>query len=154
MSSDELLLTKFQIKYHAISVVLVGIMILITVIILPNNIDAYNIDPYTQQTFENNTLHAHTLDSMVNQTNVVKKTSPQINVGHGPGSIVYVQQTNTIYVANTDSDSISVIDGTNNIKIKDIPVGKRPSYIYAANSNIYVANTDSDSISVIDGTNN
>jgi YVTN family beta-propeller protein len=116
---------------------------------LPNNTNAD-----TSQTFENKTLHAHTLDSIVNQTNVVK-TSPQIKVGHSPESIVFVSQTNTIYVANSDSDSVSVIDGIKNMKIKDIPVAKNPSYLAINGPDmIYVANSGSDSVSVIDGTNN
>jgi YVTN family beta-propeller protein len=87
-----------------------------------------------------------------------------INVGQRPAYIgsyntkqhLWEGRSNTIYVANSGSDSISVIDGTTMTKIKDIPVGKHPNYIsFSIFSNtIYVANSGSDSISVINGTNN
>jgi YVTN family beta-propeller protein len=52
-----------------------------------------------------------------------------------------------------DSDTVSVIDGEDDTKINDIPVGKSPSY-FAINENtntIYVINDLSKGISVIDG---
>ena len=58
-----------------------------------------------------------------------------------------------IYVANSGSDTVSVIDITNNTVIKTIPVGNTPSSIFRNSfySNLaYVANSGSDTVSVID----
>jgi YVTN family beta-propeller protein len=102
-----------------------------------------------------NTLDAHTLDRIVNQTNVFKGTS-QINVGHHPRSISIAPHTNTVYVANYDSGSVSVIDADNDTKLKDIPVGTSPVSIAVDpdSDKVYVANSNTRNVSVIDGTTN
>jgi YVTN family beta-propeller protein len=45
-------------------------------------------------------------------------------------------------VANRGSNTVSVISALNNTKIKDIPVGKGPSFLadYIEGTTIYVAN--------------
>ncbi len=66
------------------------------------------------------------------------------------------ENTNTIYISNPGSDSVSVINGTSNTKIKNIPVGPSPDRL-AIDENIniiYVANSGSDTISIIFGKNN
>jgi YVTN family beta-propeller protein len=122
-------------------------MTLLSVILVPNNINAES------NTFNNvTTLHAHTLDTIVHRTNITQ-ASAQIKVGHSPISVIVndYKMSSKIYVANSGSDNISVIDGTNNVKLKDIPVGVDPVYmaLYPPNK-IYVANSGSGSISVID----
>ncbi len=61
--------------------------------------------------------------------------------------------TNKIYTANQDSNTVSVIDGTTNTLITTIPVGANPNGIdFDPNTNkIYVANQGSDTVTVIDG---
>ncbi|MGC2575175.1 MAG: hypothetical protein WA364_27020 [Candidatus Nitrosopolaris sp.] len=63
-----------------------------------------------------------------------------------------------VYVANYDSNTVSVIDTTDNTKIKDIPVGKGPdaigTYGYRGSETLYVANYGDNSISVIDSVAN
>ena len=64
------------------------------------------------------------------------------------------ETTNRIYVANYNSDSVSVIDGaTGNVIGSPIAVGDSPYGVAVneATNRIYVANYDSDSVSVIDG---
>ena len=66
---------------------------------------------------------------------------------------------NKIYVANTGSNSVSVIDGDNSNShiVKNVTVGKQPNAIAVVNATtnkIYVANTGSDTVSVIDGKTN
>jgi len=122
-------------------------MTLLSVIIILNNINAES------NMFNNDTmLHAHTLDTIVHRTNITQ-TSAQVKVGHSPISVIVNddKMSSKIYIANSGSNSISVIDGTNNIKLKDIPVGTHPVYmaLYPPNK-IFVANSGSDSISVID----
>jgi YVTN family beta-propeller protein len=78
------------------------------------------------------------------------------NVEGRPTGIAYNANTNLIYITNSDSDSVSVIDAGNFHKKKSIRVGKNPDAIAVDPSinYIYVANLDSDSISIIDGTQN
>ena len=80
-------------------------------------------------------------------------------VGNGSSFInTYDEQiadgTTYIYVANSGSGTVSVIDPVNNTVIKNITVGEYPEYIdidYSVfGDSIYVANRGSDTVSVID----
>jgi YVTN family beta-propeller protein len=77
-----------------------------------------------------------------------------IRVGLFPESIAIAPLMNKIYVANTGAfrgaGSVSVIDGYNDSKIKDIDVGKNPAAIAYTPNKIYVANTGG-TVSVING---
>jgi len=55
-----------------------------------------------------------------------------------------------IYVANTISDTVSVIDGNSDTVQKTVPVGRYPTFIYTTSNQTYVASGDS--VSVIDHT--
>jgi len=60
-----------------------------------------------------------------------------------------------VYVANSDSDSVSVIDGKTNA-VTNVTVGNHPTRM-AVNGEtnvIYVLNSGSNSMSVIDGSTN
>ena len=109
------------------------------VILLPNNAFAQ-------------TLHDRTLYEVVKQTPEVEKNS-QIDVGELPSAIDINYATNTVYVANSYSNSVSVINGSDNTKIgEDIAVETRP-YAIASNyvtNTVYIANSGSGSVSVID----
>ena len=102
------------------------------------------------------TLHDRTLYEVVKQT-PESEINSQIDVGAGPIAIAINPFTNTVYVANDDSNSTSVISGENNTKVgEDVPVGFDPRYI-AINSfsnTVYVANFGANSVSVISGENN
>jgi YVTN family beta-propeller protein len=56
------------------------------------------------------TLHDRTLYEMVKQTPDELEKNSQIDVGNSPSAIAINYDTNTVYVANEDSDSVSVID--------------------------------------------
>jgi YVTN family beta-propeller protein len=60
-----------------------------------------------------------------------------------------------IYVANQDSNTVSIINGSSN-RIINIPVGSGPSAIAVnpATNMIYVANQDSNTVSIINGSSN
>jgi YVTN family beta-propeller protein len=90
-------------------------------------------------------LSQNTLESIVNQTNVL--TSAQLSVGDEPSFIV--KSSDAIYVANSASDTVSVINPITNTVIKNIHVGDDPSFIAGSSDAIYVANTGSDTVSVI-----
>jgi YVTN family beta-propeller protein len=108
------------------------------------------------------TLHNQTLEEIVKPKDTLED-NPQIDVGDGPQNIEINPEnrdkstgliTSIIYVANFWSNTVSVISGDNNNKIKDIPVRNSPSDIaidYNTNT-IYVANINDDTVSVINGT--
>ena len=66
--------------------------------------------------------------------------------------------THKIYVAENGTNSIAVIDGSNNSIIKDIPVKgcplRFPRDIAVGHGKIYVANRGDNTVSVIDGKTN
>jgi YVTN family beta-propeller protein len=105
---------------------------------------------------ESQTLHNRTLPELANKISAIDE-DPKIAVGNIPNSIaVEAFDFNTVYVANGGSNSISVISGENNSRIKDIRVGEEPRAIgiNEMTNTIYVVNSESDSVSVIDGTDN
>jgi YVTN family beta-propeller protein len=55
-----------------------------------------------------------------------------------------------VYVANSGSDTVSVIDADTNAVIATIPVGDRPTGVLAVGSRVYVTNQASNTVSVID----
>jgi YVTN family beta-propeller protein len=125
---------------------LLEIMILtIVLILINNNAFAQNIgDALYFRTLEGKTILPSKSD-----------TNAHINVGKHPIGIATNE--NFIYIANSDSNDVSVISIENHTKIgENIPVGENPTDIavHSDTSTVYVANSDSDSISVIDGTTN
>ena len=86
------------------------------------------------------------------------KSSNNIPVGSKPNSIAY--GLGNIYVTNSGSNTISVIDGKTNKVVATIPVGTSPHGVVALDSpvggfsTIYVTNSGSNTISVIDGKTN
>jgi YVTN family beta-propeller protein len=73
-----------------------------------------------------------------------------IPVGDEPRRVAVNEKTNRIYVANTNSDTVSVIEGATNF-VGTIPVGDNPVGV-AVNektNRIYVANLFDDTVSVI-----
>jgi YVTN family beta-propeller protein len=56
-----------------------------------------------------------------------RKVGPQIEVGNRPMDIQINKDTNQVYVANYDSNSVFVID-SNSGHTKNIRVGVKPSY--------------------------
>jgi YVTN family beta-propeller protein len=96
-------------------------------------------------------LYNHTLYEIVKQSSGQDENS-QIVVGSDPDAIAISERTNSVYVVNSGSDSVSVISGENNTKIKDIPVGDNPTAVGVSRvtGTLYVVNHNSDTISVID----
>ena len=70
-----------------------------------------------------------------------------------PIAVAVNPENNMVYVANWDSDTISVIDESNRTNNDEISVGKNPIAVAVNSENnmVYVANWGSDTVSVIDG---
>jgi YVTN family beta-propeller protein len=80
----------------------------------------------------------------------------RIAVGNSPAAIAINAANDRIYVANSESGTISVLDGTTDSVITTLTVGPNP-YVLAADSRsnkIYVSNTFSDQLTIIDGATN
>jgi YVTN family beta-propeller protein len=113
---------------------LLGLVVSISIIVLPNNISAV--------------IRALNTD----EDNRTGQDVPHFQVGENPYKIAIDTSDDIVYVANKLSDTVSVID-TNTMKApKNIPVGDGPVDIEVdEDENIaYVANKLSDTVSVID----
>lgn len=79
-------------------------------------------------------------------------TIATVHVGSDPGPAAYDIATGLVYVPNSQSDNVSVIDGST--IISTISVGTRPDLaVYdPGNGYVYVVNLGSENLSVIDGT--
>ena len=69
--------------------------------------------------------------------------------GMGP-ALALSERNERVYVANSGSDTVSVIDADTNAVIATIPVGDRPTGVLAVGSRVYVTNQLSGTVSVID----
>jgi YVTN family beta-propeller protein len=74
-----------------------------------------------------------------------------ITVGTRPNGVAYDSANDKIYITNTFSNNLSVIDGSKNNVVATIPVGTDPyGIVYDPNNqDIYVANYGSETVSVI-----
>jgi YVTN family beta-propeller protein len=70
----------------------------------------------------------NTLESVANQPGV--EGSPQIISGNNPLHIYGDYDIPTIYVVNSDSDTVTVIDTANNTAYRNLRVGISPVHIY------------------------
>jgi YVTN family beta-propeller protein len=92
-------------------------------------------------------------DKMVSDIDLATGSRVDIPVGIDPTSPTLVGT--NLYVVNTSSDSVSVIDTTNNTRVGgDIEVGREPYSATLVGTHLYVVNTCSHSVSVIDTTTN
>src|SRR5437899_467378 len=78
-----------------------------------------------------------------------------VGVGSEPYSVAVNPVTNKIYVANGNSDNVTVIDGSSN-STATVSTGSFPSSVAMnpATNKIYVANGISNNVTVIDGATN
>ena len=79
-----------------------------------------------------------------------------IGVGSSPNGVGVDPATDTVYVANQGSSTVSVINGATNTVTATIGVGSQPFGVGVdpATDTVYVANEYSNSVSVIDGVTN
>jgi YVTN family beta-propeller protein len=79
-----------------------------------------------------------------------------ITVGYSPIGVTYDGGNGNVYVANTNSNSVSVISAATNTVVATITVGNNPRCIAYddENGNLYVSNIGGSSVSVISGATN
>jgi YVTN family beta-propeller protein len=92
-----------------------------------------------------------TLDTLEFESNQSKEEA-YFEVGKYPSAIAIDQVDDTVYVANSDSDTVSIIDG-DTLEVRRVSVGNYPTSIAVDGIDhvAYVANYDSHTVSIIDG---
>jgi YVTN family beta-propeller protein len=77
-------------------------------------------------------------------------------VGNAPVAAAVNAVTGQVYVANEDSNTVSVIDGATNAVAATVTVGNTPfaAAVNAVTGQVYIANAGSNTVSVIDGATN
>src|SRR5574341_1226626 len=102
---------------------------------------------------ENVKLHQKTLYEITKHS---PDQNPSIKVGKQPIAIAVDPFTDTVYVANFDDNSVSVISRLNNTEISRIKVGNLPNAMFfdPDTHTLYVTNYSDNSVSVINGLNN
>jgi YVTN family beta-propeller protein len=83
-------------------------------------------------------------------------TTQNSSVGSGPDAVDLNPLTNMIYVANSGSDTVSVINGATGWVEETVAAGTYPEAVAVnpATNMIYVANQNSNNVTVIDGATN
>ena len=95
-------------------------------------------------------------------SNVVLAASPPIttlatvNVGSAPVSVAALPNGLSVYVANSVSNDVSVVNSNNLTVVATVPVGQVPRFIATepSSSKVYTANAGSGTISIINTVNN
>ncbi|MEM4058114.1 MAG: YncE family protein, partial [Thermoplasmata archaeon] len=81
-----------------------------------------------------------------------------VNISNGlePVGVAFDSSNGYVYVTNSNSSDVSVINGATNTVIQTIPVGHVPYGVAFDSSNgyVYVTNMDSNNVSVINGATN
>ncbi|MGH8980839.1 MAG: YncE family protein, partial [Acidimicrobiales bacterium] len=88
-------------------------------------------------------LGAVSLDGLVVGVGTAAAAVPSpVTVGTSPYGVAMDATTDTVYIANTGSSSVSVIDGATNTVIATVTVGTEPRAVAvdATTDTVYVAN--------------
>jgi YVTN family beta-propeller protein len=133
-------ISKLEKKYHIYLIIIIVLVIYTSVIVLPYNAVG-------------KTLHSLEIESNSNEQNV-----PSFNVGRSPEGIAVDDYEGKIaYVANTDSNTVSIIKETDGVysNVANVTIGD-PVSIAVRDSNgiAYVANSYSNTVYIIDYTMN
>ena len=132
------------------------ISLVIVILFVVTNLGALTVSNATNNgaLFQKDSTQNSIIRLLANTTST--NSSRTLNVGFAPIAVITDPTNNHIYVANIDSNNVSVISGANNTVIDSINVGHRPDGLSydATNNYIYVANYVSDNVSVINGANN
>jgi YVTN family beta-propeller protein len=114
-------------------------------------VSSYEFDPDTS-------LPENGAVSVINGTTISGSTNglepEEIALGSRPNDVAVNPNTNTIYVAESDSNAVSIIEGKTNSIVEKVPVNGSPTSIAVnpTSNTIYVTNTLSSRIFVINGT--
>lgn len=87
---------------------------------------------------------------------MAQNVTATVGVGNSPAAVAVNPVTSTIYVVNTASNTVSVINGTTNSLTATVTTGSNPVALAVnpVSNMVYVANNGSSNITVIDGATN
>jgi YVTN family beta-propeller protein len=100
--------------------------------------------------------------SVFDVSNVILSANPAIptlgtvNVGSGPVSVTALPNGLSVYVANSISNDVSVVNSSNLSVVAAVPVGQSPVFIASepSSTKVYTANAGGGTISIINTVNN
>ncbi len=100
--------------------------------------------------------------SVFDVSNVILSAVPPIptlgtvNVGSGPVSVTALPNGLSVYVANSISNDVSVVNSNNLSVVATVPVGQSPVFIASepSSSKVYTANAGGGTVSIINTVNN
>ena len=80
------------------------------------------------------------------------RVTATVPAGKNPNGVAVDPSTHTAYVANSDDNAVSVIDGSTRTVTATVPVGKNPHGVAVdpVTHTVYVANRDDNTLSVIE----
>ncbi len=92
-----------------------------------------------------------TISTVFSESALASYSVITIPVGNNPTKAVYNPTDKNIYVINTDSNTVSVIDSTTHKVVNTIPVGNNPTSILfnPSDNGMYVINSRSNNVSAI-----
>jgi YVTN family beta-propeller protein len=93
-------------------------------------------------------INSTTLESIASPVGYYKGVA-QINTGESPSIIYDDPKSDSLFVMNSGSDTVSIINTTANVLVHNIEVGNYPVFMYSLSNLLYVANAGSDTVSII-----
>ncbi len=88
---------------------------------------------------------------LVNYTALAQEELARVSLGGDPRGVAVDPATRHVYVANSWSNDLSIIDGENMQEIARVPVGLRPlDAAVGREGRVYVANADGDNVSLVE----
>ena len=103
-----------------------------------------------------NTVSVFDVSNVTLGVNPAIPTLGTVNVGSGPVSVTALPNGLSVYVANSVSNDVSVVNSNNLSVVATIPVGQTPVFIASepTSTKVYTANSGSGTISIIQTSNN
>src|SRR5271165_211141 len=118
------------------------------------------LDTYCNRLYVNNTggnrVTVFAVSIVVLTANPAIPTLATIPVGSGPVSVTSLPNGLSVYVANSFSNDVSVVNSSNLSEVARIPVGRTPVFVASepTSTKVYSANAGSGTISIIQTANN
>src|SRR5271157_134004 len=103
-----------------------------------------------------NTVSVFDVSNVILGANPAIPTLGTVNVGSAPVSVTALPNGLSVYVANSISNDVSVVNSTNLSVVTTVPVGQRPLFIASepTSTKVYTANSGGGTVSIINTLNN
>jgi YVTN family beta-propeller protein len=108
------------------------------------------VDGLEPGTFECFRVDAYEQDTYSTWTPSRCASTPPYDVDHNPSGVAFDAGTNTIWVANYDSDTVTKLDAATGEVLKTIPVGDRPHGVAVDGRSVWVTEAGDDHVTKLD----